>query len=89
MPFVERDDALKFAALTRENLEFVENAFARGENVHVVTQLATSLLGLIVFPREKNFTHQVESLALDTLVAQGWPRWQISEGTCETLGDLL
>lgn len=89
MLFVKRNDALRFAELTRQNLEYVENAFKRGEDVHVVTQLATSLLGLIVFPREKHFTEQVESLGLDTLVAQGWPRWQISKGTCETLGCLL
>lgn len=37
----------------RRNLEFIEDGAARQAQVHVVTQLTLSLLGLVVFPKEK------------------------------------
>jgi hypothetical protein len=80
---------LEFAERTRRNLEYIERAFDDGADVHVVTQLATSLLGLIVFPWEKHFVKQVDALKLDDLVSEGWPRWKVSKGTCNTLGDLV
>ena len=48
---VSRNDALGFAARTKQNLLMIEKAFEAGEDVHVVTQLVVSLLGLVVYPR--------------------------------------
>jgi hypothetical protein len=36
-----------------KNLAFIQAAHARGEDVHVVTQMVNSLLGLFLFPIEK------------------------------------
>jgi len=87
--FASRNHALGFAERTRKNLEHIEKAFQTGADVHVVTQLANSLLGLIVFPWEKHFVARVETLKLDELVTQGWPQWAVSRGTCDTLGQLV
>src|SRR5262245_28195678 len=54
-----------------------------------MTQLVSSLLGLIVFPHERHFDESLKELRLDALVKKGWPRWQIRKGTCETLGTLV
>jgi len=47
--YVSRNHALTFAQRTRENLLHIERAAKAGDDVHVVTQLAISLLGLVVF----------------------------------------
>ena len=86
---VSRNNALVFAEYALKNLEFIEKAFSDDADVHVVTQLACSLLGLIVFPQEKHFVDTVASLTLGELVRKGWPQWEISVGTCETLGKLV
>ena len=39
-----------FARRVRKNLDFIIKKCDEGEDVHEVTQLVTSLLGLIVFP---------------------------------------
>lgn len=81
-----------FAARTRKNLEYVEAASGHAD-IHVVTQSANSLLGLIVFPWEKIMkkdpTGAIPSTALAALVNQGWPDWDICLGECNTLGDLV
>jgi hypothetical protein len=76
---------------TRKNLAFIEEAHETGAgDVHVVTQLMLSLLGLIVFPVEGSFDREVEHLRLDELEKRGWPRWQFGpEGQSATLGHLL
>jgi len=89
MRFASRNHALVFAERTRKNLEAIEKAYAEGKDVHVVTQLSISLLGLLVFPWEKLFAEHVKKLRLDALVREGWPRWEISVGTCKTLGVLV
>jgi hypothetical protein len=89
MKYVSRNYALGFAERTRKNLRAIENAYDRHEDVHVVTQLATSLLGLLVFPREKLFMDSVNHLKISTLLQSGWPRWEITVGSSVTLGDLV
>jgi hypothetical protein len=48
----------------------------------------SSLLGLIVFPRERDLDASLKELRLRRLAAEGWPRWEILRGRCETLGSL-
>ena len=84
-----RNDALGFAARTRKNLLHIESARKQGVDVHVVTQLGTALLGLIVFPREQHLDARVGSLDWDALRASGWPEWQVLLGECKTLGDFV
>jgi hypothetical protein len=59
-----RNDPLTFASYAWKNFEFIEQAATtRQDDLHPVTQLVISLLGLIVFQREKNtieFNHQLK-----------------------------
>jgi hypothetical protein len=90
-----RNEALEFARRARHNLEFIEGAAARDPDadVHVVTQLALTLLGVIVFPKEKLFLGEVERRELASLAAAGWPDWTINRDDptrpTVTLGNLL
>lgn len=51
-PLESRNLSTGIAKRTLKNLEFIKQAFDRGEDVHVVTQTLNSLLGLLVFPVE-------------------------------------
>ena len=84
-----RNDPLGFARRTRKNLENIERAYSVGADVHVVTQLMLSLLGLIVFPMEKEFYQQIRHWRLEELEKQGWPKWEMSLDKSENLGDLM
>lgn len=88
MTSTSRTDAVEFARRTLKNLRYLEDAHKRGEDVHIVTQLANSLLGLIVFPWEKNFVSRIETLAVADFAAKGWPNWNVTLGSCSTLGEL-
>ena len=79
-----------FARRTRLNLEFVEAAEKDGQNVFEVTQLANSLLGLLVFPQER-YMESIPDLPLSELVLQGWPNIHTTFGTLpqETLRQLM
>jgi hypothetical protein len=89
MPLHPRDHALGFAQRTKKNLLHIEQARQAGRDVHEVTQLGTSLLGLVVFPRERHLDAHVRNLNWARLRAEGWPHWEISLGDCNTLGDLI
>jgi hypothetical protein len=81
-----------FARRVRKNLDFIIKKRAEGEDVHEVTQLVTSLLGLIVFPWEDGALKHLESLCLSELEEEGWPRWNIlldEKGDTNTLGKLI
>jgi HEPN pEK499 p136 len=84
-----RSDALGLAERTRKNLLFIETAFERGEDVHVITQVANSLLMLVVFPWERHFADLVAAVPLSELANSGWPAWRITRGSASTLGDLI
>jgi hypothetical protein len=89
MTTISRNDALGFAARAKKNLAHIEQAFAAGADVHVVTQLGMSLLGLIVFPQERHLVERVSALDLSALEIEGWPRWQQDLGHVDTLGELI
>src|SRR5579871_4104882 len=52
-PLISRQLSSGLAQRTLKNLEFMEEAHALGRDVHIVTQMVNSLLGLLVFPVEK------------------------------------
>ncbi|WP_415403950.1 HEPN family nuclease [Tateyamaria sp. SN3-11] len=47
---VSRNDPFGFALRTRKNLDAILHAHKRGEDVHPVTQVVSSLVGIVVFP---------------------------------------
>jgi len=73
-----RNEALEFARRTRRNLEYIEKASEEDHPVHPVTQLTLSLLGLVVFPKEKLYLEEAKAMTVDKLRANGWPEWTIS-----------
>jgi HEPN pEK499 p136 len=91
MPYASRNEAEEFAKRTKRNLEYIEDGLKSGAQVHVVTQIVLSMLGLIVFPWERSFAEQVRRISLEELIQNGWPKWTISLGVQETvtLGHLL
>lgn len=81
-----------FSKRVRKNLEFIIESRNAGEDVHEVTQLVISLLGIIVFPWEAGALKSLESIRLSELEAKGWPRWSIlldEKGDTKTLGNLV
>jgi hypothetical protein len=72
-------------------LDFIVKKRKEGEDVHEVTQLVTSLLGVIIFPWEAGALRQLESLPLSELETEGWPKWDIQldkKDDTKTLGKL-
>jgi hypothetical protein len=88
MNLLSRNQPLGFAERTRKNLVALEAAAIEGKDVHLVTQVATSLLGLVAYLQEKKVSAAVERHTLEELATLGWPKWNISLGTCTTLGEL-
>jgi hypothetical protein len=74
-----RDDAREFARRTLANLDYIGRAQRFTEEVHLVTQLANSLLGLVVFPFEKEVIGPIELWTLARWREKGWPCWQIHQ----------
>lgn len=74
---LSRNITEEFARRVRKNLDFIIKKRNEGEDVHEVTQLVTSLLGIIVFPWQAGALKHLESLRLSDLEIQGWPRWEI------------
>lgn len=87
MEIDSRKKQLGFATRTQKNLEFVMAAASDGADVHPVTQMTNSLLGLIVFPWESDIRTRIRKSYLAELT--DWPKWSTIEGTARTLRDLL
>lgn len=75
MELASRNESLGFAERCKKNLTFIEQAKQSGHDVHVVTQIITSSLGLIVFPWEHNADRKIRGVTLSTLHESGWPMW--------------
>ena len=84
-----------FAARVQKNLDYLINARRdQDADVHIVAQLITSLLGLLVFPYEKLKEPQpnpLEAYRLIDLTGAGWPAWTfiVGETKTRTLYDLV
>lgn len=89
--YVSRNDALEFAERTRKNFEYIDRARNDEEDVHVVTQLINSLLGLVVFLREREVLRRIPTMQLNDLEVEGWPHVEVTKGQndCTTLGQVL
>jgi hypothetical protein len=88
-----RNEPLGFAGRTRKNLDFIINARAANKDVHEVTQIINSLLGLVVIPWEQlktTMAPETRDKELAVLVDQGWPKWKVtfSKKSCDTLAEL-
>ncbi|WP_027862593.1 HEPN family nuclease [Marmoricola sp. URHB0036] len=79
-----------FASRTLENLDHIQAQEALGNHdVHPVTQLWNSLLGLVVAPRERE-VGLIPRTPMPKMRAQGWPKLSTLEGSePEDLRDFL
>ena len=84
-----RNDALEFAERTLKNIRALDQAQVDGADVHVVTHLANSLLGLIVFTVERKFVRFLQKVPLERLSSAGWPSWKFELGRSSTLGEIV
>jgi hypothetical protein len=91
--FVSRNEAIGVVQRNRKNLVHMRNARRRGENVHEVTNLVNCLLGMVVFPWERHVLEDMQETRMDSLVADGWPKWKITLDNythkTDTLGRLV
>jgi hypothetical protein len=83
-----RGDSLGFAERTRKNLLYIDQAKSRREDVHVVTQIINSSLGLVVFPWEDQADKAIRGKLLSDLYKSGWPVWDESPPS-RGLGQLI
>jgi len=89
LQLASRNDSLGFAERTRKNLDFIVAAAAQNKDIHLVTQIVNSMLGLVVFPWEATFSARTRQIRIADLKQEGWPEWRITLGSSETLGDLI
>jgi hypothetical protein len=87
MPYTDRNETLGFAERTRVNLRVALERARHGE-MHVVTQLTLSLLGLVIFPVERH----LDKISANEIVVGNsyWPQWHVTLGEehSRTLADL-
>ena len=85
-----RNTLMGVAARVHKNLAFISESYEEGADVHVVTQLLLSLLGLIVFPLEtiKENKSDVLQSTLSELEEVGWPHWTFTIGQAQNLYQL-
>jgi len=84
----ERSTAFGLAQRTKKNLKHIELARANGADVHEVTQIVLSVLGIVIIPWEWHLKDRFTEYILEDLYANGWPRWNITVGHSKTLSDL-
>lgn len=87
-----RNTVRGFSERVCRNFDALVAAREAGNEVHLVTALITSLLGVIVFPvqkaRESRFAG-FNDLGLQELEEDGWPTWNFLIGSSNNLGHLL
>jgi len=80
-----------FSTRTLKNLLFIFDARQHGADVHIITHLIVSLVGLIVFPYEflsQNHSQRIQT-PYEELTQRGWPIWEIGLGEITTLDGLI
>jgi hypothetical protein len=92
MDYHGRNTVWGFRDRVRKNLAFLNSSRKRNADVHVVTEIVTSLLGLIVFPyaeiEERGYT-SFKKYKLEALCDQGWPKWSFDISSSDNLHDLI
>jgi len=62
----------EFIARTEANLRAIDELSKQGANVYEVTQLINSLLGLLIFPKERMF-YKIPHIRREDMEREGWP----------------
>jgi hypothetical protein len=88
MELASRRESLGFAERCKKNLLYIEQAKQSGQDVHVIAQIITSSLGLIVFPWEQKADIRIRGTLLSDLDETRWPKW-IETKPSKGLGQLI
>jgi hypothetical protein len=88
MALASRNDSLGFADRTKKNLLYIEQAKSHNQDVHIVTQIVNSSLGLIVFPWDRKADIEIRGKPLADLYKSGWPVWDEAPPS-KGLGELI
>jgi hypothetical protein len=86
---VSRNAVQGFVDRTLKNLLAIEADFERGDDVHVVTQLVISMVGLIVFPIEEDTEKTLVAYTVKDLNPEGREIWHFTHGKSANLHDHL
>ena len=71
---ISRNEAMGIVERTHKNLVYMRAARKEGADIHEVTHLFNSLLGLIVIPWERELKGvDVLDLSMEHIYDQGWP----------------
>ena len=71
---ISRNEAMGIVERTQKNLLHMRDARKRGADVHEVTHLYNSLLGLIVIPWERELKGaKILDVTMEALYDRGWP----------------
>ena len=71
---ISRNEAMGIVERTHKNLVYMRSARKNGADIHEVTHLFNSLLGLIVVPWERDLKGvNVLDTTIENLYYQGWP----------------
>jgi hypothetical protein len=92
MDYHSRNTVWGFRDRVLKNLIFLNAARSEDADVHLVTALITSLLGLIVFPYAEIEASKYTSFRrykLNDLSRRGWPTWTFDIASSDNLHDLV
>ena len=86
---ISRNDPFGFALRTRKNLNCILEAHARSEDVHPVTQVTCSLMGIVVFPWERKHRLEKSKTPLSEIFHDPKLEFDVlkGKGEVETLGE--
>ena len=71
---ISRNEAMGIVERTQKNLLYMRDARKSGKDIHEVTHLFNSLLGLIIIPWERELKGvKVLDITMEALYDQGWP----------------
>ena len=87
--FPNRNDVFGFAVRTQKNLNFIEESFSNGSDVHVVTQVICSLTGICTFPWERSFKFIRINESIRDVFFGDAPEFTLKKGKIDNFGDLL
>ena len=76
---------------TRTNLELIESTYTSRTEGHVVTQLANSLLGIVVYPWEHQGLDHLKSREMSEIGLEGWPDqiMELGKDKTNTVGEFV
>ena len=87
--FLNRNDVYEFANRARKNLRFIIEAEKTGADVHPITQVVCSLMGIAVFPWEEGLSVFAKNSPLEEIFDKPRLDFEVEQGEIGNFGELL